>query len=154
LNTRTSFVIGDAPFYTSLVLVAAVWYLIGRLVSGYAAQHMAQVTVEEDSAARTGVVQIEGVRDGDITGTIDGDVRVFLGDEIITPESNGVFTVPATALLTNEIGVIIPSGTQYVASKKGTKYYPVFSPQGERIVPENRVYFRTAEEAEAAGFSS
>ena len=43
-------------------------------------------------------------------------------------------------------------GTQFVASKTGKKYYALDSAQGKKIKEENRVYFKTEQEAEAAGF--
>jgi small subunit ribosomal protein S1 len=42
----------------------------------------------------------------------------------------------------------------FVASKAGKKYYASVSQGGQKIKEENRVYFATAEEAEAAGFSA
>jgi len=41
---------------------------------------------------------------------------------------------------------------QFVASKRGKKYYPVRSGEAQRIVPENRVYFESALQAEGAGY--
>lgn len=43
---------------------------------------------------------------------------------------------------------------QYVAAKTGKKYYRTDSAQGKKIKEENRVYFKTAEEAETAGYSA
>jgi hypothetical protein len=40
----------------------------------------------------------------------------------------------------------------FVASKRGKLYYPVKKAAGQQIVPENRIYFRTEEEAPAAGY--
>ncbi len=42
----------------------------------------------------------------------------------------------------------------FVASKSGKKYYSVESAGGKKIKEENRVYFKTEKEAEAAGYSS
>lgn len=42
----------------------------------------------------------------------------------------------------------------FVASKTGKKYYAVDSAAGKKIKEENRVYFKTGEEAEAAGYSA
>lgn len=39
----------------------------------------------------------------------------------------------------------------FVASKNGTKYYPIGCKSAARIKPENRVYFNTTEEAEDSG---
>lgn len=45
-----------------------------------------------------------------------------------------------------------PKAGEYVASKSGTKYYPVDCSAAGRIKEENRVYFATMESAEAAGY--
>jgi small subunit ribosomal protein S1 len=42
----------------------------------------------------------------------------------------------------------------FVASKSGKKYYAADSAQGKKIKEENRVYFKSEKEAEAAGLSS
>lgn len=45
-------------------------------------------------------------------------------------------------------------GKGFVASKSGKKYYAAGSAAAEKITEENRVSFKTAEEAEAAGYSA
>lgn len=45
------------------------------------------------------------------------------------------------------------TGKNYFASSRGTKYYSVGCSAGKTIKQENRVYFSTAEEAEAAGYT-
>ena len=44
------------------------------------------------------------------------------------------------------------SGKNYFASSRGSKYYSVGCSAGKTIKQENRVYFTTGEEAEAAGY--
>lgn len=41
----------------------------------------------------------------------------------------------------------------YLASKRGKKYYPVDCPAANNIKVENRLYFKTATEAESKGYS-
>ncbi|TSC57619.1 MAG: RNA binding S1 protein [Candidatus Peregrinibacteria bacterium Greene0416_19] len=43
---------------------------------------------------------------------------------------------------------------QLVASKTGKKYYPAGSSAGQKIKEQNRVYFKDATEAEAAGYTA
>lgn len=43
------------------------------------------------------------------------------------------------------------SDLKFVASKNGSKYYPIDCKSAESIKEENRVFFGTAEEAEASG---
>jgi hypothetical protein len=42
---------------------------------------------------------------------------------------------------------------KYLASKSGTKYYPISCKSANRIKPENRVYFNSADEAEEEGLT-
>jgi small subunit ribosomal protein S1 len=42
----------------------------------------------------------------------------------------------------------------FIASKDGKKYYPADSAHAHKIKEENRVHFKTAEEAEAAGYGA
>ena len=45
------------------------------------------------------------------------------------------------------------SGKTFFASSKGSKYYTTSCSAGKTIKQENRVYFATGEEAEAAGYT-
>ena len=45
------------------------------------------------------------------------------------------------------------SGKTFFASSKGSKYYTTGCSAGKTIKQENRVYFATGEEAEAAGYT-
>lgn len=42
---------------------------------------------------------------------------------------------------------------KYLASKSGTKYYPIGCKSANRIKPENRVYFNSVDEAEEEGLT-
>jgi hypothetical protein len=53
---------------------------------------------------------------------------------------------PATSPVQNEKGA-------FVASKKGKKYYPVNCAGAKSLAEANRIYFQTAGEAEAKGYS-
>ncbi|MBN2306585.1 hypothetical protein JXD20_01230 [Candidatus Peregrinibacteria bacterium] len=46
----------------------------------------------------------------------------------------------------------LPDGTEYIASKSGKYYYSILSSKAFSITPKNRLYFKTAEEAESKGF--
>lgn len=41
----------------------------------------------------------------------------------------------------------------FFASTRGSKYYPIACPAGKTLKQENRIYFSTREEAEAAGYA-
>lgn len=102
----------------------------------------------------TGVpmVTIDGIRNGELVGSIQGDVRLVAGENPVSVQEDGTFAVRDNALLTNKITVTAPEGMHFVASKRGIKYYPVDSASGQGIVPENRVYFPDSAAAEKAGY--
>ena len=135
-----------------LVLVGLSCYIAGRMIS---LQQFAEPSfrLRPDTRPRIPVVQFEGIQEGNIVGHLRGDVRVFWGDQMMIPDGSGAFRITAEdLLLTEEVAVRVPDGMPFVASRNGKKYYPVHARMGERIKPENRRYFPTAEEAENAGF--
>ena len=137
-----------------VILAGTVGYLLGRLLTLEFSIQDTAVTLESEVRDSVPVVHIEKILNGELIGEIQGDVRFVLGDDIIVPDENGEVRAPADPLLTDIITVEVPEWAHFVASSKGTKYYPVDSSQGERIVPANRVYFETQEEAEEAGYEA
>lgn len=133
-----------------IVLVGLSGYIAGRVVT---LRQFADppFRLEPDTRPHVPVVQVERREKGVIVGHINGDVRVFWGDTMVIPDGSGAFRI-AEGPLVEEVTVEVPDGMQFVASHKGKKYYSVTSPMGERIKPENRVYFPTADDAEASGF--
>ncbi len=110
------------------------------------------IAVAADTRPRVPVVTL--VPDnGGIRGTVTGDVRLFYQDKPVRTGSGGVFgfATQGKGKKTNAAAPA-PGGAQYVASKRGSKYYPVRSTAGQKLSPGNRVYFQTAEQAQQAGF--
>lgn len=138
-------------FWSGLVILAGLsGYTAGRMV---ALRQWADppFVLEPDVRTRVPVVRVEGVEEGKIIGHIRGDVRVFWGEEMVIPDGSGAFRLAPDAL-EEEIAVAIPAGARFVASRRGKRYYPVASAMANRLAPAYRVYFRSAEEAEEAGF--
>ena len=135
-------------------LSASSGYLTGKLTTNNQPIRIGRggqpITFQEDTRPLDPTINIEGIRNGLLYGSIKGSARVFIGNNILT--QSGVFALDASSLLTNEIAVVVPDNVQFVASVRGKKYYPVFSSAGERITPKNRIYFQTQQEADAAGY--
>lgn len=110
------------------------------------------VLVVHASGAVVPTVTLDGLRDGALRGNAVG-VRVYARDEEVTVAPDGSFAAVHPAFRIEEVSVRVPEGMAFVASKKGKKYYNVDSASGEKIAPQNRVYFRDSASAEAAGFS-
>lgn len=88
-----------------------------------------------------------------LLGIAQGEVRVFVGDAMIVPNASGAFRVAARGLIQHLATPRSPAGMQFVASRRGRKYYPVTSRAGQNLTAENRIYFRSSDEAIAAGFT-
>jgi len=75
------------------------------------------------------------------------------GGEYLPQEANTI-SVLDTAQTKNNISsaTSTSSGKNFFASNRGTKYYSVGCSGGKTIKPENRVYFKTKEDAERAGY--
>jgi len=139
------------PILGVLVLTLLVGFTLGQVVMSKKLQKT-QIQITEDNRAKVPVVSINGIYDGELSGKISGETRVFLGDSQIVPNADGVFNIRADDLFINYVKIRIPEGMNYVASKKGKYYYSVTSVAGERIIPKNRVYFESEKGAQNAGF--
>ena len=139
------------PILGVLVLTLLVGFTLGQVVMSKKLQKT-QIQITEDNRAKVPVVSINGIYDGELSGKILGEARVFLDENQIVPNADGVFNIRADDLFINYVKIRIPEGMNYVASKKGKYYYSVTSVAGERIIPKNRVYFESKKSAQNAGF--
>ncbi|PIP65735.1 hypothetical protein COU77_01405 [Candidatus Peregrinibacteria bacterium CG10_big_fil_rev_8_21_14_0_10_49_16] len=140
------------PFLGVIFLSLTLGYITGRITSFYELRHSTTMTLQPDVRGPIGVVDIQGVEEGNLVGDIQGNARMFLAGKQVIPGENGTFSVSADTLLVNNVWVSVPEGVKYVASVRGKKYYSLDSAAGERIVPQNRVYFYSQREAEDAGY--
>ncbi len=133
-------------FLATFCLAASCGFLTGRLIS----YNPSPVTLVPDTRKPIPTVHIRSIQNGLLHGNIIGSARVVFDKKVLT--QSGIFAIDAGPLLRNEILIVVPDWAQFVASRKGKKYYPVLSSGGERITPANRVYFRSAAEAEGVGY--
>ena len=143
----------SAPIIIALLLTFILGLLLGRIFN-LTSQPIPETVVREDTRDSISVVRIDGISDGQITGIAHGSVRVFLGDQMIIPNGSGAWRVPAGKSFAAPVTTNAPAGMQFVASKRGKKYYPVTSRSAQTLSPANRIYFRDAASAEAAGYES
>ena len=82
-------------------------------------------------------------------GVITGKVQ-FRTDPIIL---EGVTPISQEEILAPTVTKPKNSATgEYVASNRGKMYYPTDCSAGDSLKPENKIYFKTSTEAEAAGY--
>jgi hypothetical protein len=139
--------------FAASALSLAIGLLTGSVLTAWHLREPPAMKIVEDSAsADVPVVRIDGIFNGSLLGTAAGGVRIVAGDTPVMPNASGSFSISDPSVLSNIITVTVPEGMNFVASKRGKKYYPVNSAGGQGIVPENRVYFKTAEDAQRAGY--
>ena len=139
---------------TWTVLVLALGYAFGRflfLVEEVGAPAPIQ-TLFRDVHHRAPIVHVQEINDGSIVGVIGTGARLVIGNNVVIPRPDRTFAISADPFLVNIIDIPIPRDALFVASKRGKKYYKVDSSPGKRLVPKNRLYFRTGAEAEAMGY--
>lgn len=133
------------------VLIGSLGFLAGRMTA-LSTFPQGEVSIEPDTRPDVPTVVIDGVENGKVQGRILGGARFLLGGVSIIPNGSGAFRTAAAPLLTNIVRVTVPPGMRFVASVRGKKYYPVTASAVGTLLPENRIYFRTAAEAEGAGY--
>ncbi len=137
----------------AIVLVFVLGILLGR-IHRITMQVRPPVTIRTDRRPGIPVVRIDGVVDGHLTGVLKGEVRLLLGTAPVVAAASGSFRVPAGSQFRTETGPRVPAGMQFVASKRGKKFYPVMSKSGQNLAAANRIYFKDAAAAQAAGFTA
>jgi len=98
-----------------------------------------------------GRLSVGGVIDREEGVTLNGEVRV----KLVASSSLPAALVQATSSIvgTTEPVLVLPKETNYVASKSGTKYHHRSCPGAKQIKAENKIWFSTALEAQAAGYT-
>lgn len=134
-----------------MFLAVGIGYLMGRLHESFLKIPKTALQIVPDKRARVPVVNIDDVQQGMIHGTASGHVRIFGENHMVVPDAQGVFVIPLSSLR-RTVEIRVPDGARFAASKNGKKYYDITSAAAARLKPETRVYFRTSEEAERAGY--
>ncbi|MBU0998706.1 hypothetical protein KKG24_00135 [Patescibacteria group bacterium] len=81
-------------------------------------------------------------------GRLSSKENSFSGIKIEYPDQ-GINQAASPIITQNSNSV----GKIFFASSKGSKYYTISCSAGKTIKQENRIYFTTGEEAQAAGYS-
>ena len=145
-----------------LVRIHAVFWSLLMLFTGYflgsfvlelqkAGAPMDILVLPKEISKYEPVVHIKEINRGQIIGFVGTGTRLVIGDSYVVPGSGGIFRIAAAPFLVNIIDIPIPAGAQFVASPRGTKYYPVES-KAWRGWKSQPVFFMSAGEAENNGY--
>lgn len=141
-----------APFILCAGLLCAASAAAGHVQALASLPDAVPVRTVPDTRSVLPVVQITGVRGATVRGTISGDVRLVSPLGSAQSDTAGSFQLAVPTATRQELRIPLPAGMQYFASRKGKVYYSVKGKAGSTVLPENRVYFGTKQQAEAAGY--
>lgn len=113
----------------------AIFMAVLLLLVGIVSFGLGRLSVDDTWAEKTSSTKI---------GLVSGALM-----PIVATTSSSSSEVVAVPLLS----VPAVDNARYVGSKSGTKYHLVTCPGAKQIKLENKIYFTTATEAEAAGYS-
>ena len=143
-------------------LLAGLLALAIGILSGYslgfyrgAQSRFPDIQMVADINPGVATLKLNGIKEGKLTGEIAGrEIRMVIAPQDIRTFAVGTtFEVPIKSGISSPTATpSIPTDAQFVASKRGKLYYSVFDSRALELSPENRVYFRTAEEAEKSGY--
>ena len=136
--------------YISVIPVFLFALSLGYLAGNRIAIHPLPMVIQKDTRPLVPIVRIDGVDNGILHGSIVGNARLAIGSIVLT--QSGKFALDSSDVLVNTVHVVVPDGMRFVASSRGKKYYPVFSSSASRLSVQNRIYFKTEEEALRAGY--
>lgn len=137
---------------SSVSLALGVGLLSGAVFGVFLVTDGSPPVVFAASGSSVATIVMEGFRDGALRGQAEGELRLYARDEPVDIGPDGRFSIVQPWFRIEDVTVPVPPGMRFVASKKGKKYYAVDSASGERIAPQNRVYFPDEPTAQAAGF--
>jgi len=141
-------------------LLATLLILAIGLLSGYslgyyrgAQTRFPELQTVPDINPGVATLRLDGITGGKLKGQVEGrEIRIVVApQDIRTVAIGSAFEVPIS-ISTAPVASNIPADAQFVASKRGKLYYSVFDPRANEIASQNRTYFKSAEEAEKAGF--
>ncbi|HPO05946.1 MAG TPA: hypothetical protein PLQ36_02440 [Candidatus Gracilibacteria bacterium] len=138
-----------------LILISILYtgYLIGRLsvqLSPASPICAIETDFKPDSISTLSLQEINPqFLKGEVEG---GSLRIVTENEVLEIPPAAEFKLNVSSVFKDMISAL-PDDTQFFASKRGKNYYPI---REEKILknlsPENLIFFKTAEEAEKAGF--
>lgn len=139
--------------WSGSVLLISIGLCLGILIVSVFRSTQYTVTVQQSDVAGIPSVTIDGWRNGALVGTIRNNAVLIVGDRVAVTDGSGAFAVRSLSVPQDASVQAPPTGSAFVASKRGKKYYPVGSAGADGLSPANKIYFPNAAAAEAAGYT-
>ena len=112
--------------------------------------------VVEDLNPHVATLRFLKLENGLLKGEIAGQKAhlAYSTEDVLSLEPGDSFEIPIYKVTLGQYYSPrdLPEGTQFIASKQGKYYYSVLNSKAFGITPKNRLYFKTAKEAENRGY--
>lgn len=141
----------------SAFLILAIGSLSGYSIGFYRAtqEQFPEIQIVPDTNEGVATIQLFDVQNGALQGEVKGrNARLAYDKESILELKEGAaFQIPINDICSaKNTAAKVPQGAMFVASKRGKYYYSVSDPSASSLAPQNRIYFKSKEEAEAQGY--
>jgi len=142
-----------------LLVSGVILFSLGRLSVQYEIhRELDPVQVVEEINPKIPQIVINEIKDAKIIGSVNAsEIRIKSGEQTAVPDEENKFEIDIQHLgyigpKRKIVKVTIPEWANFVASKSGKYYYEIDEKSAKKLSLANRVYFKTEEEAEEAGY--
>jgi hypothetical protein len=99
------------------------------------------------------LIHFEKIENGTMYGkTGEKEIRFIIGKESIFTSHGGNFDFSVAEILPMLKTLPAPDGSEFVASKRGSRYWALDEPEAFLLSEKNRIFFKNAQEAEDYGY--
>jgi hypothetical protein len=101
------------------------------------------------------VLTLEKIENGVLMGKSNvSEFRLQTNENNILVFHDESFRMDITDILPLSQKIPAPEGSQFVASSRGKKYWALDTPEAALLTPKNRIFFKSAEEAQSKGYEA
>ena len=116
-------------------------------------QKAEDILVFEKAEETVPILSLETIENGVLHGKVEGgQVRIIQNTKEVQVLLDGTFSFDVEGILPSLKILPHPKDAQFVASKRGKRYWALDTPQAFLLSKKNRIFFITREEAEKKGF--
>ncbi len=141
-------------FFSSLVISFALGIFAGITIEQFdKIENRQPIEIVPQNHEKIPLINFLKIENGVMYGkTGEKEVRFIVGEDSIFGSNGGEFQFPVDEILPMLKSLPAPDDMQFVASKRGKRYWPLDAPQAFLLAPQNRIFFKTPEEAEEQGY--
>lgn len=138
-----------------LIFTFGISAVLGILIGWWQMQNTAESITKPmatpENFQKIPILSIEKIENGMMKGSSSQEIRITFPSGNTEIMAGGVFSVSVVDILPMLKTLPAPSGAMFVASKSGSKYYPLDHPSAFLLSPKNRVFYFSENDAIKSG---